>query len=249
MIEVGGLAKSFGPLRVLNGISLRIERGEFVVVLGPSGAGKSTLLRCLSGLVRPTSGSIAIEGVATERRSLPAVRKRVGFIFQGVNIHGNLTVLENVLVGRLAEKPSWGITFSSADRRIALEALERVGLADMAGARSSTLSGGQRQRVGIARALAHAPTVLLADEPVSSLDPVSGGEILNLLREINRVQGTTVLCNLHDVRQATRIADRIIGLRAGAIVFDGPPDQLTTEDLTRVYGEFLPSPDSAEVST
>ncbi|MDR3636553.1 MAG: phosphonate ABC transporter ATP-binding protein [Isosphaeraceae bacterium] len=248
MIEVTDLTKSFGPLAVLKGMTFRVVRGAFVVVLGPSGAGKSTLLRCLNGLVRPNGGSVIVDGIVLDRRHLATVRKRVGFIFQGVNVHGNQTVLQNVLVGRLAEKAPWGVLFSKEDHRIALAAIDRVGLGEKAAVRASSLSGGQRQRVGIARALAHDPAVLLADEPVSSLDPVTGREILELLRAINRERGTTVVCNLHDVGLATRVADRLLGLRAGEIVFDGPPDQLTTENLARLYGECLPDPFAAEVT-
>lgn len=248
MIEVEHLTKSFGSLVVLDGLSFRVGRGEFVVVLGPSGAGKSTLLRCLNGLVRPSGGSIAVDGIGLDRHHLPAVRRRVGFIFQGVNVHGNLTVLQNVLIGRLAEKAPWAVLFSEDDRRVARDAIERVGLGAKRDARVSTLSGGQRQRVGIARALAHDPAVLLADEPVSSLDPVTGREILDLLREINRDRGTTVLCNLHDVGLASRVADRILGLRGGAIAFDGPPARLAPEDLARIYGDGLHPIEPAEVT-
>jgi phosphonate transport system ATP-binding protein len=248
MIEVANLTKSYGRLSVLKGLCFGVERGEFVVVLGPSGAGKSTLLRCINGLVSPSSGSIAVDGIGLDRSTLAAVRKRVGFIFQGVNVHGSLSVLQNVLIGRLAEKASWSLLFSKEDRGIALEAIDRVGLAEKAQARTSTLSGGQRQRVGIARALAHAPSVLLADEPVSSLDPVSGREVLDLLRQINRDRRTTVVCNLHHVAQATRIADRIVGLREGAIVFDGHPGILTPLDLYRIYGDRLRDAELAEVT-
>jgi phosphonate transport system ATP-binding protein len=248
MIEVEHLAKSFGSLTVLDGLTFREGRGEFVVVLGPSGAGKSTLLRCLNGLVCPSGGSGAVDGIGLGGRRLAAIRKRVGFIFQGVNVHGNLTVVQNVLIGRLAEKAPWDVFFSREDRRVARAAIERVGLAAKEEARVSTLSGGQRQRVGIARALAHDPAVLLADEPVSSLDPVTGREILDLLREISRDRGTTVLCSLHDVGLATRVADRVLGLRDGAIAFDGPPDRLGSDDLARIYGDRVHDPEPVEVT-
>jgi phosphonate transport system ATP-binding protein len=247
MIAVDNLTKFFGSLLVLKGLSFQVSCGDLVVVLGPSGAGKSTLLRCLNGLVSPSDGSVVIDGIRLERRHLGAVRKRVGFIFQGVNVHGNLTVLQNVLIGRLAEKSPWNVVFSKEDHRVALEAIERVGLGTKVGERASKLSGGQRQRVGIARALAHDPAVLLADEPVSSLDPVTGREILDLLREINRDRGTTVVCNLHDVGLARRVADRILGLRGGEITFDGPPDRLSAFELARIYGDSLPEPEPAEV--
>jgi phosphonate transport system ATP-binding protein len=248
MIEVANLSKSFGHLAVLDGISFRVQRGEFVVVLGKSGAGKSTLLRSINGLVKPSRGSVHVDGIEVDRQHLGAVRKRVGFIFQGVGVHGSLSVLQNVLIGRLAEKAPWAVLFSKLDRRVALGAIDRVGLDGKANARTSTLSGGQKQRVGIARALAHAPTVLLADEPVSSLDPVTAREILGLLREINQDRGTTIVCTLHDVAQATRIADRILGLRDGQIAFDGPPELLGPDGLFRVYGDRLPDHDPAEVN-
>lgn len=248
MIEVEGLTRSFGALEVLRGVSFQVPRGEFVVVLGPSGAGKSTLLRCLNGLVRPSSGSVAIDRVVVGRENLAAVRKRVGFIFQGVNVHGNLSVLRNVLIGRLAEKPPWALTFSADDKRLARQAIERVGLGGREETRVSTLSGGQRQRVGIARALAHDPAVLLADEPVSSLDPVTGCEVLDLLRAINRERGTTVVCNLHDVSLARRVADRVIGLNGGRITFDGPPARMTVIDLIEIYGESFQLTQPAEAT-
>lgn len=248
MIEVEQLTKSFGSLTVLDRLTFRVERGQFVVVLGPSGAGKSTLLRCLNGLIFPSGGSVRVDGVRLEPRRVAAVRKRVGFIFQGVNVHGNLTVLQNVLIGRLADKPPWSVVFSSEDRRVARAAIERVGLGAKVDARVATLSGGQRQRVGIARALAHDPAVLLADEPVSSLDPVTGREILDLLREINRDRGTTVMCNLHDVGLASRVADRVLGLRDGAITFDGPREHLAPHDLARIYGDLLQHSEPIEVT-
>jgi phosphonate transport system ATP-binding protein len=248
MIEAEHLTKSFGSLTVLGGLTFQVAQGEFVVVLGPSGAGKSTLLRCLNGLVCPSGGSVAIDGVRLDPRRLTALRKRVGFIFQGVNVHGNLTVLQNVLIGRLAGKPPWGVWFSKEDRRVARAAIASVGLAAKESDRVATLSGGQRQRVGIARALAHDPAVLLADEPISSLDPVTGREILDLLREINKDRGTTVMCNLHDVGHATRIADRVLGLRDGAIAFDGAPDRLRPHDVARIYGNRLNNLDPVEVS-
>ena len=163
MIVVERLTKAFGSLTVLERVSFSVDRGDFVVVLGPSGAGKSTLLRCLNGLVRPSSGSVMVDGVVVDRKNLAAVRKRMGFIFQGVNVHENLSVLHNVLIGRLADKPPWGLFFSKADQRVARAALERRARR-RAEARTSTLSGGQRQRVGIARALA---TTRLCCSPTS----------------------------------------------------------------------------------
>ncbi len=247
MIVVERLTKAFGSLTVLDRLSFTVGRGEFVAVLGRSGAGKSTLLRCLNGLVRPSGGSVIVDGLVVEHQNLRAIRKRVGFIFQGINVHANLSALRNVLVGRLAEKPAWGMLFSAEDRRVARAALDHVSLGAKTDARTSTLSGGQKQRVGIARALAHDPDVLLADEPVSSLDPVTGREILDLLRQINRQRGTTVLCNLHDVGHAMRVANRVLGLCAGRIAFDGPPDRLSDLHLAQIYGDRVSGREPAEV--
>ncbi len=246
MISVANLTKDFGGNRVLKGISFELARGEAVCVLGPSGAGKSTLLRCLNGLVRPTTGSISIAGMVLERKNLHAVRRRVGFIFQAYQLLGNLSVLRNVLIGRLAEKTPWNLVFSKHDHRVALEAIAAVGLGDKVHARVSELSGGQKQRVGIARALAHGPEVLLADEPISNLDPVTGREILALLQSINRERGTTLICNLHDVSQARVTADRILGLREGVLVFDRQPEALGADDLNRLYG--MPRPGTGVAS-
>lgn len=170
-----------------------------------------------------------------KRKNLAAVRRRVGFIFQAYQLCGNLSVLRNVLIGRLAEKASWSILFSKHDRRVALAAIDAVGLGDKVHARVSELSGGQKQRVGIVRALAHDPEVLLADEPISNLDPVTGREILALLRSINRERGTTLICNLHDVSLAIGIADRILGLREGMLAFDRKPESINSDDLDRLY--------------
>jgi phosphonate transport system ATP-binding protein len=248
MIEVEGLRKSFRALPVLKGVSFRVGRGEALFILGPSGAGKSTLLRCLNGLVRPDAGRVVIDGVAVDRKGLHRIRKQVGFIFQGFNIVGNLSVLQNVLIGRLAEKASWNIVFTQADRAVALDAIAAVGLRDKAHARADTLSGGQKQRVGIARALAHDPSVLLADEPISNLDPRAGNEVLTLLKSINQERGTTLICNLHDVGHATRLGDRILGLRDGLLQFDGPAAALSAADVSRIYGEQSPALSLVEVT-
>ncbi len=248
MIEVEGLRKSFGRLEVLKGLHFRVRRGESVIVLGASGAGKSTLLRCLNGLILPDGGSLTIGGIAVRRESLRALRKRVGFIFQGFNVIGNLSVLRNVLVGRLAEKSFFNLVFTRADRLAAMDAIEAVGLADKAHGRVDTLSGGQKQRVGIARALAHGPDILLADEPVSNLDPRTGGDVLALLRSINRERGTTLICNIHDVAAAARMGDRVLGLRDGLIRYDGPPAGLTAGELERIYGPSSPTAPRPEVS-
>jgi phosphonate transport system ATP-binding protein len=236
MIRIVELTKEFGGNQVLRGVNLEVARGEALFVLGPSGAGKSTLLRCLNGLYWPSSGSVWIGEVKLERRNLAAIRRRVGFIFQSYQLISNLSVLRNVLIGRLAEKPGWSLIFSKRDLYLAREAIEAVGLGEKLHARVSELSGGQKQRVGIARALVRDPEVLLADEPISSLDPVTGREILALLRSIGSMRGTTLVCNLHDVSLATEAADRLIGLRDGVVAFDRRPEELAADDLDRLYG-------------
>jgi phosphonate transport system ATP-binding protein len=236
MIRIVELTKEFGGNRVLKGVNLEVARGEALFVLGPSGAGKSTLLRCLNGLYWPSGGSVWVGGVKLERGNLAAIRRRVGFIFQGYQLISNLSVLRNVLIGRLAEKPGWSLLFSKRDVGLAREAIEAVGLTDKLHARVSELSGGQKQRVGIARALVRDPEVQLADEPISSLDPVTGREILALLRSIGAMRGMTLVCNVHDVSLATETADRLIGLRDGVVAFDRSPEELAADDLDRLYG-------------
>jgi phosphonate transport system ATP-binding protein len=249
MIRIVELTKEFGGSRVLRGVNLEVARGEALFVLGPSGAGKSTLLRCLNGLYWPSDGSVWIGGVKLERGNLAAIRRRIGFIFQGYQLISNLSVLRNVLIGRLAEKPGWSLIFSKHDVRLARQAIDAVGLGDKVHARVSELSGGQKQRVGIARALVHDPEVLLADEPISSLDPVTGREILTLLRSIGIMRGMTLLCNLHDVSLAIETADRLIGLRDGVVAFDRRPEDLTTDDLNRLYGATRLAPPSGNPVT
>jgi len=236
MIRIVELTKEFGGNQVLRGVNLEVARGEALFVLGPSGAGKSTLLRCLNGLYWPSSGSVWIGEAKLERGNLAAIRRRVGFIFQGYQLISNLSVLRNVLIGCLAKKPGWSLIFSKRDLHLAREAIEAVGLGEKVHARVSELSGGQKQRVGIARALVRDPEVLLADEPISSLDPVTGREILALLRSIGSMRGTTLVCNLHDVSLATEAADRLIGLRDGLVAFDRRPEELAADDLDRLYG-------------
>ncbi len=242
MISIAHLTKDFGGDRVLQGVSFELARGEIACVLGPSGAGKSTLLRCINGLLRPTSGTIRIDGMSVERKHLAAVRRRVGFIFQSYQLVGSASVLRNVLIGRLAEKAPWNLLFSKQDHQLATEAIISVGLGEKRHARVDELSGGQKQRVGIARALAHDPEVLLADEPISNLDPVTGREILALLQSICRERGTTLLCNLHNVPLATAIADRVLGLKRGILVFNLSPGALGPEEIERLYGTAGGSP-------
>lgn len=240
MIEVRGLSKSYGATSALREIDLQVPRGEFCVVLGPSGAGKSTLLRCINRLIEPGAGQVRIDGreVTGDRRQLRETRRHLGMIFQDHNLVPRLSVLKNVLTGRLASMPAAAALlqwFPQTDIDIALRCLERVDLADKAWSRADRISGGQQQRVGIARALAQQPGAILADEPVASLDPRSAQLVLGDLRRAAHDLGIAVLCNLHQVEYAMAFADRIIGLSAGRMVFDGKPATLDESVLERIY--------------
>jgi phosphonate transport system ATP-binding protein len=246
MIEVSGLTKAYGNIAALRGVDLSVAAGEMCVVLGPSGAGKSTLLRCVNRLVEPTSGEILVGGrpAPRSRAELRELRRHVGMIFQDHNLVPRLSVLKNVLTGRLASMPvltSVLQMFPRADVEIALHALERVALADRAMDRADRLSGGQQQRVGIARALAQQPQVILADEPVASLDPKTARVVLDDLRRAAHELGIAVLCNLHQVEYAIEFADRIVGIGAGRVVFEGTPAQLDDAALARIYPGLTPA--------
>jgi len=242
MIEIRNLSKRYGNFEALHHIDLSVRKGEFLVILGASGAGKSTLLRCINHLTEPTTGEITVDGVRSrgDRAGLRSVRRDVAMIFQHYNVVPRLSVLKNVLTGRLSAMPavlSWFQLFPRADIDIARDSLRRVGLEAKADVRTDTLSGGQKQRVGIARALAQAPKVILADEPVASLDPKTSRSVLSCLREASRESGITVICNLHQVDYAMEFGERIIGVAGGRVVFEGRPDELTEEALHRIYPE------------
>jgi phosphonate transport system ATP-binding protein len=220
--------------------SLSISRGRFLVLLGPSGAGKSTLLRCLNGLVRPVQGEVIAEdrgSIFKSHQALREHRRRTGMIFQQHHLIGRLSALQNVLMGRVAAHNALRsmLPLPRTDRMVALRALERVGLLDRALDRADRLSGGQQQRVGIARAMAQQPEIILADEPVASLDPVAGEKILADLHRICREDGITAIVSLHQVDLARRFADRIIGLSSGRIIFDGSPAQLGASMIDEIY--------------
>jgi len=249
--EVGG-----SPIKALQRNSLTIEQGTFVVLLGASGAGKSTLLRTLNGLVRPTSGNVIAEGIGdiTGHAALRRHRRQTGMVFQQHHLIGRLSVLHNVLMGRLSYHGSWAtlMPWLRDEKELALAAIERVGLLDRALQRADQLSGGQQQRVGVARALVQKPRTLLADEPVASLDPATAERLLNLMHDICKTDGLTAVVSLHQVEFARRFADRIIGLKGGAIVFDGTPAELTFDQATALYGGSpnagLPSADLPSLS-
>ena len=239
-----------GGVHALRNVTLDIDDGEFVVVVGLSGAGKSTLIRAINGLVPLTSGSLEVNGTQVRglsRSGLRALRADIGMIFQGFNLVDRTTVLNNVLMGRLHEVAGWRTLlglYPKADVARAMRALERVEILDKAYVRASNLSGGQRQRVGIARALAQEPSVILADEPVASLDPPTSHLVMRDLQRINRELGITTIVNLHFLDLATAYADRIIGLRAGELVFDGPGAEADAAVFERIYGRSLTADDT-----
>ena len=234
-----------GGVQALRNVSLTIDDGELVVVVGLSGAGKSTLLRVLNGLVPATSGSITVDGievVGASTRTMREVRSRIGMIFQTFNLVNRTTVMNNVLMGRLAKVSAFKSTFglwSAADREAAFEALERVGIVDKAYVRASNLSGGQQQRVGIARALAQEPAVMLADEPVAALDPVTTHQVMGDLQRINQELGITTLINLHFLDLARHYGRRLIGLHAGELVFDGDIAEVDDDTFRQIYGRSI----------
>ena len=243
MIRARDLSKRYpGGTVGLDGVSLDVGAGEFVALIGSSGAGKSTLLRCLNGLVTPTAGAVSIDGLpvtGASREGLRSVRASVGFVFQQFNLQRRLSVLDNVLVGTLSRVDPWRSLlgrFSGGEVERAHRTLRRVGLAGLEGRRADTLSGGQQQRVAIARALAQEPRVLLADEPMSSLDPASSRSVMELLRDINREDGLTVIASLHVLDLAVTYGQRIVGLRAGRVVHDGPPTGLTQAAAETIFG-------------
>ncbi|MDX1626864.1 MAG: phosphonate ABC transporter ATP-binding protein [Wenzhouxiangellaceae bacterium] len=236
----------------MKNMNLDIRPGEFVVVVGSSGAGKSTLLRAVNGLNKLTSGSVEIDGenvAGKTGRELRQLRKRIGMIFQDFRLVKRLSVLSNVMIGRLAHVPGWRAMLNlwpREDREIAIDALKRVGIAEKAWTRASQLSGGQQQRVGIARALAQEPAIILADEPVASLDPVTTHQIMRDLVRINRELGITTLVNLHFLDLAREYGDRIIGLRFGELVYDGSAESVTDDDFRDIYGRDFTDDDLLE---
>ena len=229
----------------LKDVSLSFKRGEFIVIVGLSGAGKSTLIRCVNRLVTPTSGQVQVEGVdvtALNEAGLRKLRARTGMIFQNYNLVRRSSVLRNVLAGRLAHLPAWRTllgSFPPADVELALRSLDRVGIMEKAYQRADTLSGGQQQRVAIARALTQEPTVLLADEPVASLDPPTAHQVMRDLKQLAREENLTTLVNLHFIDMAQEYADRIVGLRAGEVVFDGPADGIQEQTFEEIYNRRI----------
>ncbi|MGI4945757.1 MAG: phosphonate ABC transporter ATP-binding protein [Janthinobacterium lividum] len=242
MLVIEGLTKRFGTSAAVSDVSLRIPPGQFVGVIGRSGAGKSTLLRMLNRLAEPSSGRITWGGTevtALRGRALLDWRRRCAMIFQHFNLIGRMDVLDNVLVGRLAHTPAWRSTlrlWTAEDRALALGALDHLDMAGLAAQRAESLSGGQQQRVAICRALVQEPELVLADEPVASLDPRNARIVMDVLARVNRHFGLTVLCNLHSLDLARAYCDRVVGMAGGRVVFDAAPAALTEDAARTLYG-------------
>jgi phosphonate transport system ATP-binding protein len=242
MLQLENVTRRFGERIAVADATLTVPAGQMVGIIGRSGAGKSTLLRMVNRLIEPTTGRLLFEGRDITRlsgRALHAWRANAGMIFQQFNLVQRLDVLTNVLAGRLNRIPSTRALFklfTARERALAIRALDRLGIADLALNRADALSGGQQQRVAIARALMQEPRILLADEPIASLDPMNAGLVMDALRDINRHDGITVLCNLHTLDTARAYCDRIVGMAQGRIVFDDAPEMLTEAAVRKIYG-------------
>jgi phosphonate transport system ATP-binding protein len=244
LVSVKDLVKIYPTgTRALDGVSLDIHKGEFVVLIGLSGSGKSTLLRCINRLVDPTSGTVTVGGAdvtSAKGAELRRIRRRIGMIFQQFNLVKRSSVFSNVLAGRLGYRSTWRTIFgrpTTEDVALAFENLERVGIVEKAFARADALSGGQQQRVGIARALMQRPELMLADEPVASLDPATSHSVMKYLEEINKSDGITVICSLHFLSLARRYATRVVALNGGRVAFDGKPGDIDERRFREIYGQ------------
>ncbi len=246
VVSARDVSKTFGARKALNGVSVEVAAGEMVALIGPSGSGKSTLLRSITGLqtIDSGKGTITVFGEVVQKNgrttgATRAARQKLGMIFQQFNLVGRLSLFSNVMLGALGRIPGWkGLlgVWPSADKQRAMAALHRVGVSDYAAQRANTLSGGQQQRGAIARAMVQGAKAILADEPVASLDPVSARKVMELLVELNKRDGFGVIVTLHQVDYAIRYCDRVIALKAGQIVYDGPSTALDTKQLIDIYG-------------
>jgi phosphonate transport system ATP-binding protein len=246
VLQVRGVSKTFGKRRALDGVSLDVNKGEMVALIGPSGSGKSTLLRSIDGLqtIDKGDGVITAFGTTTQAKGkvgekVRDARIRIGFIAQQFNLVGRLSLFTNVALGSLGRISYLQGLFGrwpEETKQAAMQALHRVGISDYAGQRANTLSGGQQQRGAIARALVQKAKIILADEPVASLDPVAARKVMEILRELNRQDGLTVIVTLHQVDYALRYCDRVVALKAGKVVYDGPPSGLQKPKLVEIYG-------------
>jgi phosphonate transport system ATP-binding protein len=243
LLKIKGLKKSYGNFEALHNIDIEFKQGEFVVFIGSSGAGKSTFIRCINKMVEPTAGSLEFDGVDIAKLRGAALRKqrsKIGMIFQHYNLIGRVNVIKNVMYGLLGQVPLWksllGL-YPEAEKRRAVELLDEIGLSEQMYKRADALSGGQMQRVGICRSIMQNPKLLLADEPIASLDPKSSEIVMDSLRQITNQRGLCCIVNLHQVDYARKYADRIIGMKAGEIVFDGKPEELTDAIVQEIYAK------------
>jgi phosphonate transport system ATP-binding protein len=244
MLQIEHVTKIYdNGVAALKDVSFEVPDRQFLVIIGLSGSGKSTLLRCINRLIEPTEGRIVWNGTditdATDDE-LRQIRRRIGMIFQHFNLVKRAPVITNVLAGRLGyTNPAWSFVnhFSSDDKKLALQKLERVGIREKASIRADQLSGGQQQRVGIARALMQEPELMLADEPVASLDPATSHSVMKYLEQLNKQDGITILCSLHFLSLARAYADRIIALKDGHMEFDGRPEEIDERRFKNIYGE------------
>ncbi|MEA5026841.1 MAG: phosphonate ABC transporter ATP-binding protein [Erysipelotrichaceae bacterium] len=253
MIKFTNVCKTYpNGVKALVDVNLEIEQGEFVAVIGLSGAGKSTLIRTVNKMIEVTSGQLLVDDVdvsTLEGRQLRKFRRKIGMVFQSFNLVNRTTVIKNVLTSRVADmtliQSILGL-YSRQDKIKALEALDKVGILEKAYIRADQLSGGQQQRVALARTLAQDPQIILADEPVASLDPVMAAVVMEDFQRINREMNITIIINIHHVDLALKYADRIVGIQAGQIVFDGRVDQITNDILKKIYGRELSDDDLME---
>lgn len=244
MLRIENLSKTYpNGTQALKNVSFDVQDGEFLVVIGLSGSGKSTLLRCINRLIDPTGGRVLwndIDITAAKGAELRHIRRQIAMVFQQFNLVKRSSVMTNVLSGRLGYVSAWkamlGI-WSKEERERAMEALEMVGIPDKAGSRADALSGGQQQRVGIARALMQEPKIILADEPVASLDPVLSHSILQYLEKLNKEYGTTIICSLHFLDLVHRYGTRVVALKDGMKVFEGLPSEINRQKFKEIYGE------------
>ena len=246
MIKLEHVSKVYGNgTKGLDDVSLEIQNGEFVAIIGLSGAGKSTLIRTINKMIDITDGSLTVDGVdvsTLKGKSLRKFRRKIGMVFQSFNLVTKVSVINNVLTARAADMSCLRIflgLYKKTDKVKALEALDKVGILDKAYIRADQLSGGQQQRVALARTLAHDPEIILADEPVAALDPVMAETVMDDFKRINKEMGITVLINIHHVDLALQYADRIIGIKAGKIVYDGRSSDITEDTLQTIYGRKL----------
>ncbi len=244
MLRIDHLTKVYpNGTQALKDVSFEVKQGEFLVVIGLSGSGKSTLLRCINRLIDPTEGTIIFDGedvTAANPRDLKKIRRKIGMVFQQFNLVKRSSVLTNVLAGRLGYVNTWSSLLSiwpASEKMRAFKAMERVGIVEKAGSRADALSGGQQQRVGIARALMQEPILILADEPVASLDPVLAHTILQYLETLNKQDNVTVICSLHFLDLVHRYATRVIALKDGIKVFEGSPNEIDRAKFKEIYGE------------